>query len=240
MFPEQGVEPPDSTTARFDLTIRGRQKRIFGGTIVVLGGLGALSLIGTVLGGRTFGWAIFGGVLILAAVLLGSTWKRVCATRTLEVNRRGIRHVVDDPRTFEVTWGELAELRLSYARKPGNPRTATKAQRTFAEDAPAGGDPANPAGVRTYVRLDLVPADQTFLQRHPNMVALRRSTLRPADSSAVAPWSDDVLDRQAIIRLSFGERPDLYSHVDAALRRFAGERYHVPVNEGLASGTTYS
>lgn len=231
--------PPTELTV--DLTFGDRQRRTFAFVIAVLGGLGLVCLVSAV-GADPPGRY---GLLAFAAVWFSATYglirlrRRIFAPRSLVFDRRGIRHVTSDRRAFQVEWSELSQARVSYARKPGPLRNPLSWGGVTA-DAPVGESPPPQFGVSTFVRLDLVPSDPGFLDRH-DLTAFTRWTGRP-DGVDVdpTPWAEDIGDRQAIIRIPFGDLPELLAATDAALRTFAGDRYHPAVNEGLAWGFTYS
>lgn len=232
-------DPPGERTV--DLTFGPRQRRVFTALTLGLVACGVLCLVlalGAGLPGAS-GYLAGGAVSFLAAHGLVRLRRRVLAPRALVFDARGVRHATDDRRAFAVEWRELAQARVSYARKPGplrNPVTL----RGVTADAPAGEDPPVQFGVSTFVRLDLVPNDPAFLDRHDLKAFVRWTGRPPGTPVDPAPWSEDVGDRQAIIRVPFGDMPELLAAVDAALRAHAGDRYHPPVNEGLALGFTYS
>lgn len=181
---------------------------------------------------------VIGTVLLVLAGLLLRVRHRIFAPRSLTFDARGIRHGAVDRRAFQVEWSELAQARVSYARKPG-PLRSPLTWGGVTADADPGQDPRAHWGISTFVRLDLVPADPGFLDRHRNLAVFKRYTGRPGEAPR-STWADDIGEQQAILRIPFGDMPQVASEVDAGLRRFAGERYHPPVNEGLAWGFRYS
>ncbi|CAN5641227.1 hypothetical protein BH10ACT1_BH10ACT1_24290 [soil metagenome] len=253
MPPEHLPPPPDPPSAALrpgpppnelivDLTLGRRQLVPFLVAVVVF--LGFAVLCGTAVAGAPWpgnaGLAVVAALLLLAVYGMFRVRKRIFAPRSLVFDGRGIRQVAVDRRAFALEWAEVAQARVSYARKPGTIRSPLT-WGGITEDAAPGQDPAASFGVSTFVRLDLVPADAAFLDRHPELKPFKRWTDRPAGTpKAGAPWAEDVGGRQAIIRIPFGDMPQLAAATDAAIQAFAGSRYHPPVNEGLAWGFRYS
>ena len=244
ILPPPAVASPAPPTGEIsvDLTFGRRQLVPFVVSVAVFGGLGVLSAVGA----AGAGWPGSAGLAVIAVLLLLAVFgmfrvrTRIFAPRSLVFDARGIRQLAVDKRAFAIEWGELAQARVSYARKPGTIRSPLT-WGGITRDAEPGHDPARSFGVSTFVRLDLVPADPGFLQRHPDLKNFKRWTGRPADTSlAGPPWAEDVGGRQAIIRITFGDMPQLAAATDAALQATAGPRYHPPVNEGMAWGFKYS
>ena len=141
---------------------------------------------------------IIGVVLLLIGVGLARLTPKALRHREVVVDQDGIRLVDTGWRPFEVRWEELAQVRASYARKPGPARNPVS-WGGITEDAGPEGELRRSFGVSTFVRLDLVPADPAFLERHPNMKPYRRFTGRPEGVGPdPAPWAPDVGDRQAV------------------------------------------
>ncbi|QXC61856.1 hypothetical protein KSP35_03220 [Aquihabitans sp. G128] len=239
--PPSGDSDP-TAPIQVDVTFGRRQRITYHVGTTVVAALAVLVLVGAVTApavAANVGLAVLGLLLLAGAAQLVRLRARVFAPRSLVFDGRGIRQVAVDRRAFEVEWSELTQARVSYARK-ASPLRSPLALGGVTDDAPPGGNPARHLAVSTFVRLDLVPADRSFLDRHPNLKPFRRFTKPPGGQLPPAPWADDVGSSQAIIRIPFGDLPEVAAALDAGLRRFAGPRHHPPVNEGLALGFTYS
>lgn len=235
------VAPPSTV----EVGLGPRQARVLWAvTIGVLATGGALAAFGAFGTPRRPVPLVVGLAIVAFGVFLVRSVPKIMRPRQLILDGRGIRLVDTGWRSFEVEWGELLQVRASYARKPGPVRSPLSWGGTTADAGPDG-TLERSFGVSTFVRVDLVPADPAFLDRHPAMQPYRRFTGRPAGTptgvgEGGAPWAEDVGGRQVVLRVPFGDQPELLAAVDHALRLHAGTRYHPPVNEGLALGFRYS
>ena len=232
--------PPPPTVV--DVGLGQRQARPMWGLAIGLVVVGVVVIASNVGGGTrptALGATAFGAVLVVLGLLLARAIPKLLRPRRLVLDEQGIRLLDEVGKPFDVAWGELLQVRASYARKPG-PVRSPLSWGGVTDDAAPDGTLEHSFGVSTYVRVDLVPADPAFLERHPGMRGYRRLTGRPAGTPVGVPWAEDVGDQQAVIRVPFGDQPQLLAPVDAALRAHAGARYHPPVNEGLALGFRYS
>ncbi|MEP1126363.1 MAG: hypothetical protein ABJH68_20970 [Ilumatobacter sp.] len=173
---------------------------------------------------------VIGSVMVLPFLGVLALRKRIAEPRALTIDSAGIRYDAGPTLSFDTKWSELAQVRASYARKPSTARSPWS-WRGLRDDAPPGGSPEKKLLVSTYARLDLIPNDDGFGDRHPTT---RRFTRTMPD-----PDSDDA-PRQAIVRIPFGNLPHVVGLIDRALHEHAGDAYHPPVNEGFAWGFTYS
>lgn len=170
---------------------------------VVSGALGLTAIIaglaGAVEGGPGVAIAAvaIGAVFLLVGLLPLLARKQAFRPRRLVIEPAGIRW--DDPRgsPWAVPWPELAAVSLTR-------HGALQVGPESVSDKVAGAMADRMVGERVVIRLDLVPADAGFHQRHPEMAHL---------------WEEGRL------RLRLGQNAALVPRIGAAMRQFQPALY---------------
>ena len=176
-------------------------------------------------------------VFIAPAVGLHRVRHKVRRARRLRVDRNGLTWFLAGTVDEFVAWDELAEVRVSYARKSSR-------FLSLGDQQDLRRDGEYEQGLRTtlLLRIDLVPTSAAFTDAHPELAArVRWADRNPGDPPPPhPPWKERIGDSDAVVRVPYGDRPDLFGPFDEALERFAGPRYRRPRNEGQAMGFRYS